>query len=626
MSGKREREGTDPSGRRVMTAQDAGECAAAGGTWSDGKCWTRAADAACAKADGSADACGKEAACQLEPVTERCFSAEALAALGDEALPDVPSEGVPAYLEKYFASRAPAGPLAPLLGPSCFGDTSPAAHQTEVRLLLGSMLKEKRRGLVVWHSTGSGKLCTAASALDAFWATKRPLWYVSTEAALKLNPIAKVQRCALAKLPRFKRLAGPEPKAGAAAAAAAFAERGVRAMTYEQLAAEPSLPADVVLVADEAHHLLEPRFLLLQRALSRPPRGVVLVALTATPGPYPEATLALLNLARPARSAPYKLGDAGLETRLREERVVSYYDASDDARHFAKLRYREPPADDGKPAEAKVPALVDAILAAPSDAHIVWAPGHAQAVKDALAAAKVGFDVADRDAAARFNAEQGARVLLIDDAGLGEALDVRGVKHVHVLDEGLDDNGLKQVVGRAWRYCSHARLPAEDWTIDVHVYLARVDGKPALRLRKLQGLAARGMELNALLADLVDAVSASTGVDVAGADEDAAALPPAKAKAARAKLDKAVRAALAKLAKADGDAAKRAATVWEDLPKLHAEYDKVARELHESDLRTLADVHAFDRAVTKAQAGDADAHVAFYDLLRRAAAGKARAA
>ena len=595
------------------------ECEADGGTWSDGQCWSRASDAACARSDADAAGCARMPACQHEPLTDRCFSTEALVALDDQELPPVPSDQVPEYLAKYFASRPPSDPLGPLLGPSCFGDASPAAHQAEVRLLMGSMLKEKRRGLLVWHSTGSGKLCTAAGAMDAFWKTKRPLWYVSTAAAIKLNPLAKVQRCAMNMLPRFKRLAGPEPKAGPPALAAAFAERGVRAMSYEELATA-TLPSDVVIVADEAHHLLEPRFLRLQKTLWLAPRNVVLVALTATPGPFPEATVALLNMVRPAGASPYKLEDAGLEDRLRKDRVVSYYDATEDVSHFAKVRTKEPPADDGRPADAKVPALVDALLAAPSAAHLVWAPDHAPAVQAALRAAKVEFVIADADTIAAFNAGRGARVLLIADAGLGEALDVRGVQHVHVLDEGLSDDGLKQVVGRAWRYCSHANLPAEDWTIDVHLYLPRVPGKPSLRLRKLEGLAHRGMELNALIADLVEVVAASSDVDIAeGEDLAEHAQTAAKAKASRAKVDKAVKAGLARLAKRDAEAAKRAATVWADIPKLIEEHAKIAQELHESDMRTLADVHALDKAVTRAQSDADGAHVRFYDLLRRAA-------
>ena len=595
---------TDLSGRRLPARTEA----ACEGAWVDGACWARAEDGECAHSDGSETGCARAALCEYEPVTKRCFSASTLEEHAGG--PEVASSDVPGYLAKYFDARGPAPPPGPLLGPACFKDDTPPAHQLEVRLLLGSMLKERRRGILAWHSTGSGKLLTVANALAAFWQTKKKeLWYVTTEAALAINPLIKVQAKA-ARLPEFGRYLGDG--AGHDALARAFAERGVRAMTYAELADHESLPADLVIIADEAHHLLEPRLIRLQSALMSAPRGVVLVALTATPGPFPEATLMLLNMLRPSGSSLYALDDPGLEKRVHDDHVVSFYDASSDDRHFAKVRIHRPPPDVGVPAEAKIPSIVASVLRSSGDRHLVWAPAYAHAVSVALKEADVPHTVLtapDADVVKHFNVGKGPRVIVVANPSLGEALDLRGVRHVHVLDDTLDRDGLRQVVGRAWRYCSHAALPSEDWTIDAHVYVTRVPGRMSVRIRKLAGVASRGLQLVTLLTRLTDVVRDASGVD----------LEDASSSKADAKVDKAVRVGLAKLAKKDPEAAANAESVWKELPKLRAELEKVSHELHEADLQTLVNVHIVDDHLHKTQSETEDTHVAFYDMLRRAA-------
>ena len=37
--------------------------------------------------------------------------------------------------------------------------------------------KLPKRGMLIWHSTGSGKTCTATSIMDGFWGTKQKIIY-----------------------------------------------------------------------------------------------------------------------------------------------------------------------------------------------------------------------------------------------------------------------------------------------------------------------------------------------------------------------------------------------------------------------------------------------------------------
>ena len=515
------------------------------------------------------------------------------------------NESMPEYLASYFQrDGSVATAHGPVLGPECFGPSDrPAAHQEDVRRQAAALASGKtaKRGLLVWHSTGTGKTCTAAIAMDAFWKTKRDLVYVTTASALALGPLAKLQRCASQKM------AQPED---------AYARRGVRAMSFEELAAGALPTAETALVVDEAHHLLEPRFLALAAALMAAPASIALVALTATPGPFPEATLMLLNMLRPAGSPPYALPKAGsakegaaLAARLRRDGVVAYYDAVNDAEHFPEVRVVDS-STKGATVAAKVAQMVDEVAAAPGDRHMVWAPDAevGAAAADGLRAANVRFveirgDVSQR--AREFNKGTEPGVALIADRGLGEAVDLRGVRHVHVLDAELDADGLKQVVGRAYRFCSHAFLPEQDWTVEVKLYLPRVPGRVDVAVTRLEEVAAHSRELLVLLVGLTDEVGRKAGV----ADLVTSSEAPSKA------VDAAVRKGLAALGK---DEAQGMLKVWADLPKLRREVDALAKQLSEADLRTLASVHEADARLSREQRGSDDANRAFYDLLRAA--------
>lgn len=59
------------------------------------------------------------------------------------------------------------------------------------------------------------------------------------------------------------------------------------------------------------------------------------------------------------------------------------------------------------------------------------------------------------------------RVLFISKAG-GEGLDMKGVRHVILMDPTWNEASNEQVIGRAIRYRSHAHLPADQRNVTVH--------------------------------------------------------------------------------------------------------------------------------------------------------------
>jgi superfamily II DNA or RNA helicase len=84
-------------------------------------------------------------------------------------------------------------------------------------------------------------------------------------------------------------------------------------------------------------------------------------------------------------------------------------------------------------------------------------------------------DTRDReDALRRFNSENNKygddiKVILVTDAG-AEGITLLEVQHVHILESDRRENKIKQVIGRAVRMNSHARLPAKKRFVHVHRY------------------------------------------------------------------------------------------------------------------------------------------------------------
>jgi hypothetical protein len=52
-----------------------------------------------------------------------------------------------------------------------------------------------------------------------------------------------------------------------------------------------------------------------------------------------------------------------------------------------------------------------------------------------------------------------------------EGLDLKAVKHIHIFEPLLTMASDLQTIGRARRYCSHADLDQENWTVDIHRYM-----------------------------------------------------------------------------------------------------------------------------------------------------------
>jgi hypothetical protein len=61
------------------------------------------------------------------------------------------------------------------------------------------------------------------------------------------------------------------------------------------------------------------------------------------------------------------------------------------------------------------------------------------------------------------------KLILISAAGV-EGLNLRNIRHVHILDPYWNETRITQVIGRAVRFCSHVDLPVDERVVDVYRY------------------------------------------------------------------------------------------------------------------------------------------------------------
>jgi superfamily II DNA or RNA helicase len=104
------------------------------------------------------------------------------------------------------------------------------------------------------------------------------------------------------------------------------------------------------------------------------------------------------------------------------------------------------------------------------------------------------------------------QVLVITKAG-GEGIDLKGVRSVVVLDPPWNDASLRQVIGRAVRYNSHAHLPKNERKVNVYMMVLKepVNLSPSEKSMSgdvlLYGIIERKNELSSLLLELLKDLS-----------------------------------------------------------------------------------------------------------------------
>jgi hypothetical protein len=112
---------------------------------------------------------------------------------------------------------------------------TPSLPQSVVNMIMKNIVRtdSSNRGMMAWHSTGSGKTCTAAGVMDAVWDSNKQIVFASSLDAIASNPDYKFHECASRLFPRFKE----EPFNGSMGDIGyEFGKRGIIFVSFAKLA------------------------------------------------------------------------------------------------------------------------------------------------------------------------------------------------------------------------------------------------------------------------------------------------------------------------------------------------------------------------------------------------------
>jgi superfamily II DNA or RNA helicase len=217
------------------------------------------------------------------------------------------------------------------------------------------------RGLLCWHSTGSGKTCLATGAMSNFKGKK--IVYLTSVDAKKANPPENFYSCAKDFFPSFKNQLDKSRTKNNKSIDSIFYKNNIHFHTFATLThhlgiakpnkkTEPNFLQDSLLIIDEIHQIFKPLpnqklehdalkiFLLDINNLKL--NNTKILILTATPGDNQTDILMLLNMIRKKKTPELNLPNLeNLESlnKFSEDirGLISYFDASLDYTKFPKL-------------------------------------------------------------------------------------------------------------------------------------------------------------------------------------------------------------------------------------------------------------------------------------------------
>ena len=225
----------------------------------------------------------------------------------------------------------------------------PTVPQSIINTICKNIHKKNldKRGMLIWHSTGSGKTCTATSIMEGFWGTDMDIIYCSKIEALTSNPPTTFYECATNLFPRF---------AGKSIKEMEKEFKNIRFLSFAKLANRIENKTidlnNCILIIDEVHNLFRPlpnqkkQHEYLQKLLlneKKFPKLKVFI-LTATLGDNPNEIIKLLNIVKDNNIPKIEYDDISnidvFKERIRG--LISYFDMSNDRSKFPLVIDNEP--------------------------------------------------------------------------------------------------------------------------------------------------------------------------------------------------------------------------------------------------------------------------------------------
>jgi len=201
-----------------------------------------------------------------------------------------------------------------------------------------------KKGLLLWHSTGSGKTCTASAIIDGFWNSGKKIIYCSSVDALVSNPPFKFHECCSNLFKRFHKKSLLEIDRE-------FKNKEIQFLSFAKLAnrienKEINLD-NCVLIIDEVHNLFRPlmtqkkQYAMVEKLLlsSKFPNLNVFI-LTATLGDNPREIMKLLNIVKDNHTPEILFDDINYPDIFKEKirGLISYFDMSTDTTKFPVVK------------------------------------------------------------------------------------------------------------------------------------------------------------------------------------------------------------------------------------------------------------------------------------------------
>lgn len=254
------------------------------------------------------------------------------------------------YLLDYYQKKKSQWPIksSGRFGSGCDVKSEPlfTAPQAILHAIARGMKFTQNRGLLAWHSTGSGKTCSAAAVMDAYWKTNKNIVFCTSVEAKQMNPPDTFRKC----INTFLKRGITETQMTKRVQFFSFAQLSHYLQLYrgsgpdENKAKRATLLDNTVLIIDEVQNLLKPlpnqvqeHKALYKRLSQNDLPGLNVFIFTATPGESKKDVIDLLNLVRDRRHSTITLNDTTEEFRTKTRGLIQHYDTNHDLSRFPRV-------------------------------------------------------------------------------------------------------------------------------------------------------------------------------------------------------------------------------------------------------------------------------------------------
>ena len=410
---------------------------------------------------------------------------------------DLNKAGVRTYLRDFYQNQKDQLPFPSDRGLNkslnrCNSDISKLSTTQSVLFSIArgyaTGVTKKPRGVLCWHTTGSGKTCSAACVMRAYWDTDKPIVFCTSIEAKSANPPDTFAKC-------IRRFFGDNLDVNKRVHFMSFAQlahylqlyRGSGTSEKERQERKKLLTKGAVLIIDEVHNLYNPtpgqlkEHEALQAFLHKPTVDYTMFVFTATPDGndplykqlatqfydagedktrFPISTVQNIRVENNDMKTDIVIDKITRKHRTQKHYVYSrFYKKVRGERQYGIIHVKR--ALDKLGFEQLLPAQRLQSLS-PRKRYCMLTTTQLKNKKDMLRLQEILNSNKNK------NGEL-CRVVLASQK-YNEGIDLKGISHIHMY-EPMDYGNEVQTMGRGKRYCSHSQLPMSQWKVNGYRYI-----------------------------------------------------------------------------------------------------------------------------------------------------------